>query len=73
MLEFIFSGFGYELWQDKDLPFGGFLILQGDGELAVEAGFNNTFEAKKWMKDHKTSVCWRADGKWNWNRLEERR
>ena len=79
-MKHIWSGFGYELWQDEMLEKNGddsYVVLEGDGEQVgpvdgegIVSNFNNTFEAKKWMKEHKTSICWRADGKWDWTRLE---
>lgn len=64
----IWSGFGYELWQDSK---GKYVLIEGDGYPVPDAPeFDTTFEAKKWMKEHKTSQCWRADGKWDWTRKE---
>ena len=72
-LTFIFSGFGYELYKNEELPFGSYVLMNGDGTFVGDEAtglltFDTTLEAKKWMKDHKTSECWRADGKWDWSR-----
>ena len=67
IMKHLWSGFGYELWTDESLAIP-YVILDGEG--TVIANFNTTFEAKKWMKDNKTSVCWKADGTWDWTRLE---
>lgn len=66
-MTFLFSGFGYELWKDEEVPFGAFLVLDAEGDCMVN--LDSSFEAKKWMKEHKTSECWRADGKWDWSRI----
>lgn len=65
----IWSGFGYELWFDNTEPIAQYKVLEGDGSIVAQ--FETTFEAKKWMKEHKTSVCWCADGTWDWSRLED--
>lgn len=54
--------FGYEIWQIGDK----FEVLNGEGDTVYTA--DNTFDAKKWCKDHKTSTKWKADGKWDKNR-----
>jgi hypothetical protein len=59
------SGFGYELWKDDALAIP-WVVLNGEGEII--ANFNNTFEAKKWMKEHRTSNHWMADGTWDWSK-----
>ena len=64
--KFIFSGFGYELWQDTRVPFGQWVVLDGEGECV--AAFDSSLQAKQWMKAHKTSSHWMADGSWNWNK-----
>ena len=74
-LTFIWSGFGYELYKDEEVPFGSYLLLHGDGTPVCDdmeglLTFDNTLQAKKWMKENKTSNCWRADGKWDWSREE---
>lgn len=67
-MKHIWNGFGYEIWFDNTEEFAQYKVLQGDG--TVVAQFETTFEAKKWMKEHKTSQCWKADGTWDWTRLE---
>lgn len=62
----IFSGFGYGLWYDDTLALP-YIVLDGEG--TIVENFRTSFEAKKWMKENKTSDCWRADGKWDWNRI----
>lgn len=66
-MTFVFSGFGYELYRDEELPFEQFVVMDAEGDIGL--GFNTSFEAKKWMKEHKTSEGYRADGKWDWSRL----
>lgn len=67
-MQWIFSGFGYDIYKDEDVPWLQYIVVDGEGEFM--ASFNNTFEAKKWMKEHKGSECWRADGKWDWSRIQ---
>lgn len=66
-MTFLFSGFGYDLWKDEEVSSEAFLVMDAEGDTAIT--FNSSLEAKKWMKDHKTSECWRADGKWDWSRV----
>lgn len=67
-MEWIFSGFGYDIYKDDSVPFYKYIVIDGEGE--IMGRFLNTFEAKLWMKENKTSECWRADGKWDWSRLQ---
>ena len=77
-MKHIWSGFGYELWQDEmleNLGEASYIIVNGEGEQVgprdgegLVYNCSTTFEAKKWMKEHKTSVCWCADGTWDWSR-----
>ena len=64
-MKHIFSGFGWELWQSDK----GLIILDGEG--TIYKSVLTTFEGKKWMKENKTSGCWRADGTWDWDRKEK--
>jgi len=48
--ECVFSEFGYELWVSSMIP--NFCeVLNEDGN--VVARFNNTIDAKNWMKENK--------------------
>ncbi len=64
-MNWIFDGFGWQLWQKED---GTYTILNGEGDEVYTA--KTTFEAKKWMKEHKTSEAWDATGKWHWDRIK---
>ena len=68
-MTFLFSGFGYELYKDEELPFEPFVVMDAEQEIGLS--FATSFEAKKWMKEHKTSQHWRADGTWDWTRKEQ--
>lgn len=67
-MTFLFSGFGYELYKDETLPFEPFIVMDAEQEIGIT--FPTSLAAKKWMKEHKTSQHWRADGTWDWTRKE---